>query len=39
VALKCEGTIVVCEAGEDEGHVLIAKVPEADNETPETNSE
>ncbi len=23
VALKCEGTIVVCEAGEDEGHVLI----------------
>ncbi len=23
-ALKCEGTIVVCQAGEDEGHVLIA---------------
>jgi hypothetical protein len=23
VALKWEGTIVLCEAGEDEGHVLV----------------
>jgi hypothetical protein len=37
-ALKCEGTIVLCEEGEAEGHVLIVTFPEEDNGTPETNS-
>ncbi len=39
VALECEGTIVVCEAGEEESHAVIVRIPEEDNGTPETNSE
>jgi hypothetical protein len=37
VALKCEGTIVVCEVRKEKRHVLIAKAPEEDNGIPETN--